>query len=204
MKRMTQAFAALLLLAALHPFAARAADPQDPDWPCIQRKVPTMTLGQVWAGPVPDAAIEARADDPMIQRLAQVLELRRTPLPEAEALIADFAETAPPEDLTALFLATFSRIDRARSAVVAGIGRYARRQAALDDQIDVRRNEMSALLAAQAPDFDRIDALEEALDWDTRIFIERQQSLLYVCETPVILEQRAFALGRALMAHLPR
>ncbi len=56
--------------------------------------------------------------------------------------------------------------------------------------------------AAEEPDFDAIDAEEEALDWDQRILTERQQSLTYVCETPVLLEQRAFALGRALSAHI--
>ena len=44
----------------------------------------------------------------------------------------------------------------------------------------------------------------QALDWDQRIFTERQQSLTYVCETPVILEQRAFALGRIIAAQVPR
>ena len=53
------------------------------------------------------------------------------------------------------------------------------------------------------PDFDAIDAEEKALDWDQRVFTDRQQSLTYVCETPVILEQRLFALGRALAAGLP-
>ena len=37
---------------------------------------------------------------------------------------------------------------------------------------------------------------------DQRIFTDRQQSLSHVCETPVILEQRAFALGRAIAGHL--
>jgi hypothetical protein len=52
------------------------------------------------------------------------------------------------------------------------------------------------------PDFDAIDKQEEQLDWDTRIFQDRQQALSYVCETPVILEQRVFALARAIAAGL--
>ena len=62
---------------------------------------------------------------------------------------------------------------------------------------------MARLSAAESPDFDKIDAEEEKLDWDTRIFTDRQAQLTYVCETPVILEQRAFALGRAIAGHLP-
>jgi hypothetical protein len=40
--------------------------------------------------------------------------------------------------------------------------------------------------------------LRQKLAWDTRIFRERSQSLTYVCETPVLLERRAFELARAL------
>ena len=56
---------------------------------------------------------------------------------------------------------------------------------------------------AEGPiNFDAIDAQEQKLDWDMRIFQDRQQALTYVCETPVILEQRVFALGRAIAAGL--
>ena len=40
--------------------------------------------------------------------------------------------------------------------------------------------------------------MRNTLAWDTRIFKQRAQSLNYVCETPVLLEQRAFAIARAL------
>ena len=86
---------------------------------------------------------------------------------------------------------------------MAGITRYAHKQEALDGRIETARHEFAALNAAEPKDFDRIDALEGEIDWSTRIFQDRQQSLTYVCETPVILEQRAFALGRAIAAHLP-
>jgi len=44
--------------------------------------------------------------------------------------------------------------------------------------------------------------LSEQLNWDTRVYDEREQSLRYVCETPVLLEQRLFALGRHIAEHL--
>jgi len=40
--------------------------------------------------------------------------------------------------------------------------------------------------------------LEELLSWDLRIFEERNRSMTYLCEQPVLLEQRAFALGRTI------
>ena len=193
--------ALLLSLAVAAP--AWSAGPPDPDWPCIQRRQPHLSIAQVWGGPVPDEAALARAKSPEIQALAQVIAARRTSLPEAEAAIATFAEANDAGALVALFAATFEHINQARDRVMAGITRYAHKQAALDRRIEELRHEFAALEAAEAKDFDRMDAVEKDLDWSTRIFQDRQQSLTYVCETPVILEQRAFALGRMVEALLP-
>jgi hypothetical protein len=192
-----------LLLCLIVAAPAVAAGPPDPDWPCVQRRQPTLSLAQVWAGPPPDPATLELAEAAEIQALARAIALRRTPLPDAEARIAAFAETHDAAALTALFVATLEHINLARDRVMAGITRYAHKQAALDAEIDAMRDEFSALNAAEPKDFDRIDALEADLDWSMRIFQDRQQSLTYVCETPVILEQRAFALGRSIAALLP-
>jgi hypothetical protein len=192
--------AVLLSLVVAAP--AYAAGPPDPDWPCIQRRQPHLSLGQVWAGPPPDEATLALAETPEVQAVARVIALRRTPMEDAEARIAAFAEDHDAEALVALYVATFEHINQARDRVMAGITRYAHKQAALDAEIDDARHELAALDAAEPKDFDRMDAVEEKLDWSTRIFKDRQQSLTYVCETPVILEQRAFALGRATAEHL--
>src|SRR3546814_4158633 len=42
------------------------------------------------------------------------------------------------------------------------------------------------------------DDLTEQLNWSIRIFDEREKSMTYLCEQPVLLEQRAFALGRTI------
>ena len=190
---------ALAILAAAPAFAATGTDPE---WPCIQRKQPHLSLGQVWTGPVPDQRVAELARDPRIEALAARLEQRRLPIEEAEAAIADFAAGADDARLTALMVAIFNKIEPDRSALIDGIARYGRSQVSLSQRIEERRAQMAELEAAADPDFDAIDAAEEALDWDQRIFTERQQSLTYVCETPVILEQRAFALGRAIAGHL--
>ena len=181
---------------------AWAATGTDPDWPCIQRKQPHLSLGQVWTGPQPDAQAADLARDPRIEALAARPEQRRLPLEDAEAAIAEFAAGADDAHLTALMVAIFGKIEPDRSALIEGIARYGRSQVALSRRIEERRATMAALEQADPPDFDAIDAAEEALDWDQRIFTERQQMLTYVCETPVILEQRVFALGRAIAGHL--
>ena len=192
-------FAVMLVL----PVVALAGGSGDPTWPCIQPKQPHLSVGQLWSGPPPDAAVEILAQRADIAALAQVLEQRRLPMEEAEVQIAAFAKEASAQELTALFVAVFDRIDAYRTRIMAGVGRYAEQQAALSAQIEARRAEMARLSAALDPDFDKMDAEEERLDWDVRIFTDRQAQLTYVCETPVILEQRAFALGRAIAAHLP-
>ncbi|MES2815278.1 MAG: hypothetical protein V4720_10320 [Pseudomonadota bacterium] len=192
-------FAVMLVL----PVVALAGGSGDPTWPCIQPKQPHLSVGQLWSGPPPDEAVEILAKRADIAALAQVLEQRRLPMEEAEVQIAAFAKEASAQELTALFVAVFDRIDAYRTRIMAGVGRYAEQQAALSAQIEARRAEMARLSAASDPDFDKMDAEEERLDWDVRIFTDRQAQLTYVCETPVILEQRAFALGRAIAAHLP-
>ncbi len=189
------------LAACLALLAATPALPggtPDPDWPCVQRRQPALSVAQVWAGPPPDDAATAHARDADIQRLASVVALRRTALPEAEAMISEFAVGRNAATMTALFITTFDHIQTARNRVMSAITRYAHKQEALEARIEADRKEFARLSAAEPQDFDAIDRLEEQIDWSTRIFQDRQQSLTYVCETPVILEQRAFALGRAI------
>ena len=191
-----------LVIALLAAGPALGAAGTDPDWPCIQRKQPHLSLGQVWTGPAPDETSGQLARDPRIEQLAARLEQRRLPLDQAEAEIAEFAAQADDAQLVALMQAIFDKIERDRSALIGGISRYGRSQVQMSERIEARRARMTELEAAEQPDFDALDAEEEALDWDARIFTERQQSLTYVCETPVILEQRLFALGRAIASHL--
>src|SRR5690606_41277194 len=106
------------------------------------------------------------------------------------------------KQLTALMVAIFDRIDPHRAALIAGIARYGNKQVDLAKRIGDHRQKMEEMQKAEKPDFDALDAEEEQLDWDTRIFQDRQQALTYVCETPVILEQRVFALARAIAAGL--
>ena len=40
---------------------ARAADSRDPDWPCVQAKVPELSVVAMWAGPPLDDAAKADA-----------------------------------------------------------------------------------------------------------------------------------------------
>lgn len=193
----------------LLPGLAGAASFDDPDWPCIQRKVPNLSIGQMWAGPViEDKDLRAWRDNQDAAALAPVLAVRRTSDAEAAQQIDTLADRLGEDKqrtMTLLFAGAFSLIERERSQIINGIGRYARTQTALSKAIENSQNTLTDLLAIEDPDFDtqdRIEALQDKILWDTRIFKDRQQSLTYVCETPVILERRAFGLARKIMEHL--
>ena len=173
----------------------------DPDWPCIQRKVPELSIGQMWTGPVP--ADDWRPDDEM-QELARRLAPRRVPLEQVEAGAASFVDGLKDdqraEGLAELLTGVLRQINAERGQIIAGIARYAHRQAGFSDEIEAMQEELVRLQGAaeDQKDWNRIEELQDTLAWETRIFKERAQSLTYVCETPVLLEQRAFAIARAL------
>ena len=187
-----------------------AAAQEDPDWPCIQRKVPHLSPAQLWAAPpLPDGA--AWRDDPELARLVPAISARRTNLDEARALVAALGPAegqSRDERLLALFAGVFDSIDSERARVIGGIGRFARKQRSLAQQIDARDAALGAAESAAAPDdhaaADRIEAMRDELDWEIRIFQDRQRALSSVCESPVILERRAFAVAQIIQAELGR
>ena len=195
--RPTLALAALLLAGP-----AAAQDYTDPTWPCIQRKVPELTVAQMWAGPVPEEA----ETSPGIERLAERIAQRRVPVEEAATAAAELVEglegDARARQLAALFGAVLKHLNAERDAIISGIGRYARRQADLADRVEQEQLELAALERAPDADkdMDRVEELQDTLAWDTRIFRERAQALTFVCETPTLIERRAFELARAFAA----
>lgn len=176
-----------------------AATYEDPDWPCIQRKVLELSIAQMWPGPMPEGDWR---EDEAARALAARIAPRRTPLEEVEAQVATFAATLDEAEraqrLARVFAGVLNTIDAERGQIIAGIGRYARNQADLAARVAEKEAELVTLRSAADADLDRVEEIEDTLAWDVRVFRERAQSLTYVCETPVLLEQRAFAIARIL------
>src|SRR5690606_23625046 len=59
-----------LALALTVTVPVSAADFAAPDWPCIQRMVPGLSVGRMWSGPMPEGDWR---DTPAIRSLARVL-----------------------------------------------------------------------------------------------------------------------------------
>jgi hypothetical protein len=203
-KRTLKRFALLSIVcatAAALPAPASAADPRDPDWPCAQPKVPQMSVASVWDGPSIADVGNSWQDDPKIQDLVARLAARRTPLDDAEKAIAGFitgSDTERRDKAKKIFAGVFDTLNQQRSEVMSGIERVARKEKELADKI---RTDVIALRELQdRPDQDqsKISVLATQVEWSTRIFDDRRKSIRYVCEVPTIIEQRVFALGRAI------
>ncbi|MEP3668236.1 MAG: hypothetical protein ABJN42_16040, partial [Roseibium sp.] len=156
--------------------------------------------------PLPDgpAGLPEVVLPPQAAELAALLAQRRITLEEAGAAVQAFAsgdENPDPVQMAAIFARVFDALGGIRLRIIRGIEDYSLKQIALSDKIDRVRSEMRALENSETPDFDRIDALEEQLDWDERIFRDRSKSLTYVCETPVLIEKRLYALAQILLMH---
>ena len=202
MKRLKTGLQALVFLCLATPVAA--ADFADPTWPCIQRKVARLSVGLMWPVPI-DPEFEPSAElRPEIDALAESLSLRRIDLTELEPDVAAFAQRVDgdPQLLGLVFAEVFNALSNRRTRIIEGIEDFSLGQIALSEKIDMARVEMDAIMAKAEPDFDRVDQLEEQLDWDQVIYSDRQKSITYLCETPVLLEKRLFEVARMLQMNL--
>ncbi|WP_159586869.1 hypothetical protein [Chelativorans xinjiangense] len=187
-----------MVLALFLPLPGPAAAQEDTDWPCIQRLVPRISPAQVWGGPPPDPT--EWQGDTEINQLASQIAARRLPVEGAGELIDAFAtaqdRSRRDDRLTALFGRTLEIINADRASIIAGIKRFTERQRKMAERIRKNRGSLKETEAGERED------LSETLQWDIRIFNEREQALNYLCEQPVLLEQRAFALGSAITNRL--
>ncbi len=195
-------------LGANSSLIAEAATFNDPTWPCQQRKVEQLSLALMWPKPLPENASSGTPTElPQDAReLAGQLELRRISLEEADKLVAAFVQDHPDVSVDlmgGIFTDVFDRLGKTRHKIITGIGRYSQKQIALSEKIDATRSAMDKLMAASEPDYDKVDKLEEELDWDQRVYKDRSRSLTYVCETPVLIEKRLYALAQILLKHAP-
>jgi hypothetical protein len=199
--------AAVTLGYAAFSSPAFSAQGDDPDWPCIQRKVPELSIGQIWTGPeLPPQAADWSKDE-VVSELVDDLAVRRLPLPEAQEKIKAYRDTLPtdqrPQHIAMLIQGLFDKMNGERSHVISGIARYAQHQRDLAASL---RREGSALDVMRAkPDVDQnqVTLRSEQLMFQTRIFQERVQSLTYVCEVPTLIEQRLYALFKTLAEASP-
>lgn len=187
--------------------APASAYDNDEGWPCVQRKVAKLSAGQMWA------ELNADEKDLSWQSNKNALDLvkkiipRRVPLTETTVIIEDFANKHKENlktELKQTFLALLNETNNIRAEIISGIGKFAKRQVQLSERIVSNRRKISEYEAKDEAgtltkeEDQEFAKLEQQVEWDTRIREEREKSLEYVCEAPVILEQRLFALSHQL------
>ena len=185
--------------------ATHAADQRYPNWPCVQPKVPQMSAAAMWDGPSIADVGNSWQDDPAIKDLVTRLAPRRTPLDAAQKAIAGFVTGSAKEKqdkAKKLFAGLFDTLSQERSEVMSGIERVARNEKELGDKIRSDVDALHALEDKPGEDQAKITTLASEVEWSTRIFEDRRKTIRYVCEVPTTIEQRVFALARAIKQSL--
>jgi hypothetical protein len=182
------------------PFHAVAADRRFPDWPCVQVRVPEVSIAAVWTGQPLDDVRDTWRNEPRISDLVARLAARRTPLEEAKQGTVDFIRGGDgdrQERARVLFAGLFETLNQERLDVINGLERLTRKQREFASKIESDAARLRELQARPDSDQKEIAELTNQVNWGTRIFEERRKSVRFACEVPVIIEQRLFALGRA-------
>jgi hypothetical protein len=190
-----------LAVLAAGPCAAGAADPRYPDWPCVQAKVPEISLAAIWDGPAIDDALAGWQDDPAMANLVTRLAARRIPLEEAQKNVTDFFAAAGTDKTrkgVLLFAGLFDTLNHQRTEIIDGLERLERRERDLADRIKADFAALRALQDQPQPDEAKINELNIKIEWSTRIFEDRRKSVRYACEVPTIIERRLGALARTI------
>ena len=195
-----------VLVAAGSPLFASAPAPgqqSDPDWPCVQPKVPELSVASVWSGPDVDVANSQWREAEDVAELAVQLASRRVPVEDAVANIKTFADGLKPDEkatrLTELFAGVFVTLNQERDEIMTGIDRYGRAQKAMAERIRADQSRLSDLSSA-GNDPQQASALTEQLTSQVRVFNDRTSSLTYVCEVPTLIEQRLFTIAKAIQS----
>ena len=198
------ALAAALALGLAAPAAAAGTDP---NWPCIQVRNPQIAATAIWGGPDIPATAKEWWSEQDVADAVRAIASRRTPVEETEKIIAKVAE-APGDKamrLSKLFVGMLERVNAERDRVMNGLVRYPRKQEAFARRIEQLGDQIALVKAGKPVEGvkpEDLPKLEEELKWTIRIFDERNQSLTYVCESPGLLEQRAFELARIIAEKL--
>lgn len=187
--------------------SSTSSAPAGSDWPCEQVQRPEISIGSVWHGPDPEAAAETWRQDPAVAALVSQIAPRRMPQDQAVAAVHRFSagyKDDRPKVLTTLFAGLFDTMSDERRAIIRGIKKFNRRQDSLSQRIQEGWKQMDALDPASTDPkiAEQRMSLQQTIDWDSRVFDDRERLLPQICQQPSIIEQRLFALARAIQEDL--
>jgi hypothetical protein len=195
--------AAAAFLATSAPAVAQRAATGPPDWPCVQRLIPSLDWSAMWNGPSIEELERNWWDDDAVGRTVRYASTRTTPLEAALERVRRFGEEVSgdrDEKLTMLFAGLFERIGRERGQTIDAIRRYARGQVVQLEKIGKLVDQLDEARSADGADLASVQRLEQEIFWERRVFEDRQASLRALCDQPYLLEERLSRLVRAIQA----
>ncbi len=203
MKRTLAIAAAFTFFGSVTP--SWALDKRYPDWPCKQLKVPVLSPAAIWAGPPIDTVGNAWEEAPGLPDLVGRLAARRTPMAEAEKEIANYltgTAEEKQEKAKLLFAGLLETLNTQRTQVMSGLERAYRKQKQVAEAIRGETDKFRQLQDAPNADQAQIEDMARQIEWETRIFEDRRKTTSFACEVPIEIEQRLFALSRAIQSAL--
>mgnify|MGYP004414737515 FL=1 len=200
-------FSLLVILALIHSYGAWAQAQVDPDWPCIQQYVPEISAATVWEGPPVNRSPGVWSEKPRFRDLVARLTARRTSPEQAEREITTFAGTLLGGEkkavLTSLFAGVLETVNNKRRVMIKRIRDYARQQRVRVERIEVKLIEFDLIKENTSPvGRAKAEELRQDLEMATRIFEDRERSIVSLCELPVKLESTLGALARMIFSYL--
>lgn len=178
-----------------------------PTWPCDQIYTLKVPIATVWQGPSIDAMRDTWWEDSNV--FQTVAELKSPALEEEgiQAIIASYAQTVPKSErkqkMTMLFAGIYQHTLDARRRQLAGILNFVNRQKKITDRISLTSKKLRELrkkdVPPEAPEYREVEA---EMEWNARVFDERQRLTYYVCEQPILLVQRLGIAARTIESYL--
>ena len=188
-----------IAVVAASPAARAASQSGDPDWPCVMIRVADLSLGAAWSGPPVDPYLATWSSIPDVAELVRRVSERRMPREQAEREISAFADAAGGlrrERLLELLAGVFATLGDERRAVMTGLDRFGRRQKDLAVEVRADLDALRAASAAPVGASDQVAPLQRKVEWETRLFEQRRESLHFACDVPTRIEQRLFMIAR--------
>ncbi|WP_049974667.1 hypothetical protein [Azospirillum sp. B4] len=192
-----------LMMAATPALAAPPGGQPNPDWPCRQRLVPTLTGATYWNGPALPDHVDWRAD----KRVAAVVRdvaPRTVPVEDGEKALTRFADTVAKGQRAAVYPKVFAgiveEVNSQRGDVITRIQELGHRQREMGELVSKATNELQAI-PAETTDPDKQQQRAEIVQrrgYLIRNFEEVERTLRYTCEVPVDLEARLGTYARVL------
>lgn len=198
---------AVLSLCLALPGVVSAQD-VDPEWPCIQRLVETISPAIMWPLPVDEAMSSEWKTDEEVRQLARRLGDLETYTDADRAAVEAFAGSLAAEEkehrLNLLAVGILEVANEVRKLYISGIKRYTRQQIAIADQIESTLNELSLQEESQNGESAvNREEIVSTLRWHERVYDQREAAIRLLCEQPVEREESLSDVLRDVAQYLP-